>query len=166
MASASNNSSQSRRICKYDVFLSFRGPDTRKNFTDHIYNHLIKKGISVYKDDPSLQIGESISKQLLKAIQDSRLSIIVFSRTYAASSWCLDEMAAIGECRREFKQVVIPVFYDVNPSHVRNRIESLDYKSHGEHVRKNFNYDPDRVNRWNTAMSKIGHLAGFDVRDK
>nr|WIL59966.1 nodulation protein [Melilotus officinalis] len=169
MASTSNNSSsQSQRICKYDVFLSFRGPDTRNTFMDHLYHNLIKKGISVFKDDQSLRVGESISEQLIQAIQDSRVSIVVFSKRYADSSWCLDEMAAIAECRREFKQTVIPVFYDVDPSHVRKGIKHLGYKSHGEeeeeHSRRKFKYDPDRVNRWNTAMTELANLAGFDLR--
>jgi len=98
---------------------------------NHLYHHLTRKGIFVFKDDQSLRIGEFISEQLLQAIQDSRVSIIVFSRTYAASSWCLDEMAAIYECRRELNQTVIPVFYDVDPSYVKKRFEIFDYEDYG-----------------------------------
>ena len=124
MASTSNNSS-SRRIYKYDVFLSFRGPDTRNNFIDHLYHHLTKKGIFVFKDDKTLQKGESISPQLLQAIRDSRVSIVVFSKNYYKSMWCLDEMAAIHECRSKLNRTVIPVFYNVEPSHIRTKARYL-----------------------------------------
>ncbi|KAK2369843.1 disease resistance protein RUN1 [Trifolium repens] len=163
MASTSNNSS-SHRVCKYDVFLSFRGTDTRNNFIDHLYNHLIKKGIFVFKDDQTLQKGEFISSQLLQAIRDSRVSIVVFSQNYPQSTWCLDEMVAISDCRREFKQTVIPVFYDVDPSHVRKQIGI--FKDDCNSQTKKFKYDLDKVNRWQEAMTELGNLVGFDVRDK
>ncbi|XP_042979966.1 disease resistance protein RUN1-like [Carya illinoinensis] len=40
---------------KYDVFLSFRGEDTRNNFTAHLYVALVQKGINTYKDDDKLK---------------------------------------------------------------------------------------------------------------
>jgi hypothetical protein len=146
------------------VFLSFRGTDTRNNFIDHLYNHLIKKGIFVFKDDQTLQKGEFISSQLLQAIRDSRVSIVVFSQNYPQSTWCLDEMVAISDCRREFKQTVIPVFYDVDPSHVRKQIGI--FKDDCNSQTKKFKYDLDKVNRWQEAMTELGNLVGFDVRDK
>uniref|UniRef100_A0A7N2R369 TIR domain-containing protein n=1 Tax=Quercus lobata TaxID=97700 RepID=A0A7N2R369_QUELO len=56
---------------KYDVFLSFRGEDTRNNFTDHLYAALQRKGIVTFRDEEGLEKGESISPALLKAIEES-----------------------------------------------------------------------------------------------
>ncbi|KOM43826.1 hypothetical protein LR48_Vigan05g143100 [Vigna angularis] len=61
---------------RYDVFISFRGPDTRNSFVDHLHSHLLRKGIFVFKDDRKLRKGESISSQLPQAIRGSRISII------------------------------------------------------------------------------------------
>lgn len=158
------NNPSSMRICKHDVFLSFPGPDTRNNFIDHLYHHLINKGISVFKDDQCLQKGDFISPQLLRAIRDSRISIVVFSKNYSESSWCLEEMATVAECRRELKQTVIPVFYDVDPSHVRKQIGV--YEDHYSSHNKNFKYDLNKVHRWQKAMTELANLVGFDLRDK
>ncbi|XP_050883710.1 disease resistance protein RUN1 isoform X2 [Lathyrus oleraceus] len=152
------------RICKHDVFLSFRGTDTRNTFTDHLYHHLIKKGISVFKDDQNLQKGESISPQLLQAIRDSRVSIVVFSKAYSKSKWCLDEIADIAECHEQLKQTAIPVFYDVDPSHVRK--QTGVFKSAFELYTKLFRSDLDKVDRWRRALTHFANLVGFDVRDK
>lgn len=100
------------------MFISFRGSDTRNTFDDHLYAHLIRKGIFTFKDDAQLNKGRSISTQLLRAIRQSRVSIIIFSKDYASSTWCLDEMATIADCRLNLKQTV---FYDVAPSDVRKQ---------------------------------------------
>jgi hypothetical protein len=68
---ASSSSSSITRPWPYDVFLSFRGRDTRDNFTAHLYNALRKKGIYSYMDD-KLRGGEEISPALFKAIRESR----------------------------------------------------------------------------------------------
>ena len=48
-------SSSSTRQPKYDVFLSFRGEDTRTNFTDHLYVALKRKGIITFRDEEELK---------------------------------------------------------------------------------------------------------------
>ncbi|TXG74756.1 hypothetical protein ES288_1Z013600v1 [Gossypium darwinii] len=55
----STSSSNFRK--KYDVFLSFRGDDTRKNFTDHLYSALNRSGIVTFRDDPKLEANEEIA---------------------------------------------------------------------------------------------------------
>nr|XP_048336978.1 disease resistance protein RPV1-like [Ziziphus jujuba var. spinosa] len=122
-------SSSSRRT-EYDVFLSFRGEDTRNNFTSHLYSALCQKGIYTFLDDDKLERGKSISPELLKAIENSRCSVIVLSENYASSSWCLDELVKILECREAFKQIVLPIFYHVDPSHVRKQIGSFGKPFH------------------------------------
>ncbi|KAL7161756.1 hypothetical protein ACSBR2_042268 [Camellia fascicularis] len=77
------------------MFLSFRGEDTRKNFTNHLYAALVQIGIHTFMDDDELPRGHDISSALLKSIEESRISIVVFSTNYASSRWCLDELVKI-----------------------------------------------------------------------
>nr|GEY69520.1 hypothetical protein [Tanacetum cinerariifolium] len=92
------------------------GEDTRKTFVDHLYTALDQRLIRTYKDDVTLPRGESVGPTLLKAIQESRHAVIIFSKNYADSSWCLDEIVHIMKCRAENGLIVMPVFYDVDPS--------------------------------------------------
>ena len=80
-AQMASDSSPSNPGWTHDVFLSFRGDDTRYNFTDHLYNALVRKDIRTFRDD-QLRRGENIAPELLNAIEKSRSSIIVFSKTY------------------------------------------------------------------------------------
>ncbi|XP_059429093.1 disease resistance protein RLM3-like [Corylus avellana] len=111
------SSSVITRPSSFDVYLSFRGEDTRNNFIAHLFKALDQKGIYTYMDD-KLEGGEEISPALLKAIKESRIAIIVLSENYAAFTWCLDELKEILECREKNQQTVLPVFYKVLPSNV------------------------------------------------
>nr|KYP49933.1 TMV resistance protein N [Cajanus cajan] len=98
MAEHASASSTSMSRYTYDVFLSFRGEDTRYGFTGNLYSALSRRGIFTFFDDDALRKGEEINPSLRKAIQESRISIIVFSKNYASSTFCLDELVHILEC--------------------------------------------------------------------
>ena len=115
MASSSSLTHQPKN---FDVFLSLRGKDTRHDFVSHLYMALCHRGIYTFIDN-DLPRGEEISIELLNTIENSTTSIILFSKKYASSTWCLEELTKIVECRTN-KQSVRPVFYKVGPSEVRN----------------------------------------------
>ena len=149
---------------KYDVFLSFCGVDTRKNFTDHLYTALKQKGIVTFRDDEKLERGKYISKELLKAIEESKYAIIVLSRSYASSRWCLIELTKIVECMKDNGLIVLPVFYHVDPSHVRNQTGTLA-ETFAKHEK-----DPEinikDVQAWKDALKEVGNISGWHVNDR
>ncbi|CAN1841542.1 Disease resistance-like protein DSC1 [Linum perenne] len=120
----SDSDSAAAVVHKYDVFLSFRGADTRGNFTSHLYAALSGRRVLTYIDDVRLQRGDEISDTLLKAIEESKMAVVVFSENYADSGWCLDELVQIMRCRKKYKQVVYPVFFRVDPSDVAEQKRS------------------------------------------
>ncbi|KAM6581873.1 hypothetical protein CsatA_005647 [Cannabis sativa] len=135
---------------KYDVFISFRGEDTRANFTSHLHKALKDGGIETYFDEDKLERGEEISKALLEAIEDSKISIVVFSKDYASSSWCLAELAHIIQCVERNTQIVVPVFYHVEPSDVRKQKGS--YAEAFENHNKD-HYDDATISKWRDALT-------------
>ncbi|XP_039165794.1 disease resistance protein RPV1-like [Eucalyptus grandis] len=80
---------------EYQVFLNFRGPDTRYGFADFLYHDLVDAGVHVFRDYEELRVGDVIGGELLRAIDNSILYIPIFSRAYASSKWCLREIAHI-----------------------------------------------------------------------
>ncbi|GAY67486.1 hypothetical protein CUMW_256860 [Citrus unshiu] len=60
---------------KYDVFVSFRGEDTRDNFTSHLYSALCRQNIQTFIDD-QLNRRDEISESLVNAIEASAISVI------------------------------------------------------------------------------------------
>lgn len=144
----------------YDVFLSFRGEDTRKTFVAHLYTQLKQAGINTFKDDDTLERGASIPPQLVSAIKLSRFAIIIFSKNYASSKWCLDELVKIMECRDELGQTVVPIFYNISPSEVRSLSSFAEAFSTCE---KDFKGDTKKVHYWKKALNKAANLAGHDL---
>ncbi|CAN6703957.1 unnamed protein product [Malus baccata var. baccata] len=152
-----SSGSNTRRGYRYDVFLSFRGEDTRNKFTDHLYTALKNAGYLTFRDDDELETGEDIKSGLKQAIQMSQTSVVVFSEDYASSTWCLDELVEIVDHKRTSSDhVVIPVFYDVDPSHVRKQTGSFAEAF----ARYRKTEPPDRMERWKEALAEVANLAG------
>ena len=164
-SSTSSSSSSSCPQWKYDVFLSFCGVDTRKNFTDHLYTALKQKGIFTFRDDEKLERGTYISQELLKAIEESKYAIIILSTNYASSRWCLIELAKIVECMKKTYLTVLPVFYHVDPSDVRNQMSDNLVKDFAEHVEKS-KVKTEDVQAWKAALKNVGGIAGWHVHDR
>ena len=157
-------SSSSTPQWKYDVFLSFRGEDTRNSFTDHLYVALRQKGIVTFRDEEKLERGKSISPELLKAIEESRFAIVILSKNYATSTWCLDELVKIIECMKEMKTTVFPIFYDVDPSNVRKQTGSFAQAfSKHEECFKDF---IENVHTWRAALREVANLKGWHLLDR
>ncbi|KAI9081637.1 hypothetical protein K1719_036373 [Acacia pycnantha] len=154
------SSSTSTSAWTYDVFLSFRGQDTRFSFTSDLYNALRNERIHAFMDDLAIQKGEDISASLLHAIQISRIALIVFSKDYASSGWCLDELVQIMKCQETQTQVVVPIFYYVDPSDVRHQRGS--YGEAMERHEQSLGRGSDRVLRWRQALTAAANLAGFN----
>ncbi|KAJ9684936.1 hypothetical protein PVL29_017093 [Vitis rotundifolia] len=161
--SPSSSSSQSTHQFTYEVFLSFRGEDTRHGFTDHLYEALISNGIRTFRDDEELARGGVIASELLKAIEESKIFVIIFSENYAASRWCLDELVKISECGATEGRLILPIFYHVDPSHVRKQRGSYE-KAFVDHEKEADEEKRERIQKWRSALAKVGNRAGYDLQ--
>ncbi|ESR55136.1 hypothetical protein CICLE_v10023372mg, partial [Citrus x clementina] len=148
----------SRNNKKYDVFVSFRGEDTRDNFTSHLCSALCRQNIQTFIDD-QLNRGDEISESLVNAIEASAISVIVFSESYASSRWCLHELVKILDCKKEYAQIVIPVFYRVDPSDVRNQTGS--FGNLFSKLEESFKENPKKLRSWRNALKEAASLSGF-----
>jgi hypothetical protein len=108
--------------------------------------------------DDKLRSGKEISPALVQAIEESEISIVVLSKNYASSQWCLDELMKILECRNTKGKQVLPLFYDVDPSEVRNQTNSVG-EAFAKH-KERFKDDLMKVKGWKTALTEAANLSG------
>ncbi|KAK8577120.1 hypothetical protein V6N13_122115 [Hibiscus sabdariffa] len=151
-------SSSSSGHVKHQVFLSFRGEDTRLNFTAFLLEKLKATGMNVFFDEDTLEKGELLSPALSQGIAASNLSIILLSPDYASSKSCLAELSEIMHHKATRGHIVLPIFYHVDPSHVRNLGGSFK-KSFYDHESKRLH----QVQRWKTAFAEVGKLKGWHI---
>ncbi|CDY48026.1 BnaA02g16190D [Brassica napus] len=155
-SSLSSSSSASFTPKRFDVFLSFRGADTRRKFVSFLYNDLEAKEIRTFKDDKELESGRPIPPELIQAIKGSKIAVVVVSATYPASYWCLEELVKILKYERKGLLKVLPVFYEVDPSHLRWQIGEVakQFKKHEKRQSK------ERVKSWRDALAYLANLSG------
>ncbi|CAF2110161.1 hypothetical protein Bca4012_094596 [Brassica carinata] len=142
---------------KHDVFLSFRSEED--DFSKRLYNALSKE-VRVFRDNnEGMERGgtDENNKRLFKAMEDSAASVVVFTQHYADSRLCLDELAMLCYLGTSLDRPILPIFYKVNPSHVRKQ---------NDHFKKDFDehekiFSEEEVKRWRDAMKLVGNLAGY-----
>ncbi|AEE35380.1 Disease resistance protein (TIR-NBS-LRR class) [Arabidopsis thaliana] len=159
---ASSSSSSATRLRHYDVFLSFRGVDTRQTIVSHLYVALRNNGVLTFKDDRKLEIGDTIADGLVKAIQTSWFAVVILSENYATSTWCLEELRLIMQLHSEEQIKVLPIFYGVKPSDVRYQEGSFATAF------QRYEADPEmeeKVSKWRRALTQVANLSGKHSRN-
>ncbi|ANM67927.1 TIR-NBS-LRR class disease resistance protein [Arabidopsis thaliana] len=149
------SSSGSRR---YDVFPSFRGEDVRDSFLSHLLKELRGKAITFIDDE--IERSRSIGPELLSAIKESRIAIVIFSKNYASSTWCLNELVEIHKCYTNLNQMVIPIFFHVDASEVKKQTGEFG-KVFEETCKAK---SEDEKQSWKQALAAVAVMAGYDLR--
>lgn len=142
---------------RHKVFINFRGIEVRHSFISHLENALITAGINVSIDNKEIR-GEDLTV-LFRRIEESKIALVVFSRKYMESEWCLDELAKIKERVDEKKLVAIPIFFKVKPAELKELLDEAcesHSKVHGTHINKK---------KWKLALECITSKMGMSLKE-
>ncbi|XP_059077647.1 TMV resistance protein N-like isoform X2 [Cryptomeria japonica] len=146
----------------YHVFINHRGPDVKKTLASLIFHALDTHGLRVFLDEEELQVGDSLTPAFRSAIRSAVVHIAIFSKAYAQSPWCLDELLwMLGSDYTSAK--IIPIFYDIEPSELRH-VENGAYATAFEEHRKKQRYTDDQVESWINALKKVSTISGVVFR--
>lgn len=116
--------------------------------------------------------GEDSEPQLQESIIRCRSAIIVISKGYASSTWCLDKLVLILQCRKTTGLIVLPIFYDVDPSHVRYQRKSfykafvrLEERFKSETDDRKREWGINRLAGWRKALKEVANLSGMILKN-
>ncbi|CAK8560222.1 unnamed protein product [Lathyrus sativus] len=159
-------SSSTRHPWIYDVFINFRGQDTRSSFVSYLHAALSNAGIKTFLDDKDLPKGKELGPELKRAIEGSQICIVVLSVNYTKSSWCLNELLHIMDCRKNYGQLVLPVFFEIDPSFVRRQTGDFGKALKVSARRIEFfsinKKKGDLLKKWRTALTEVANLSGWN----
>ncbi|PKI53258.1 hypothetical protein CRG98_026390 [Punica granatum] len=158
----SESSSLAAGAYEYDVFLSFRGSDVTLGFAEVLFHGLKNAGVRVFWDGEGPVQGDFLPDGLLQAIKRSRIFIPIFSKDYTSSRFCLEQVVGMLGCREREGHMVIPIFYDVDPSDVRKQ-RGTTGESFALHEKRGV--DPDRIQTWRQALQEVASLSGWELHD-
>ncbi|CAN8241299.1 unnamed protein product [Cochlearia groenlandica] len=143
----------------HQVFINFRGKEIRHGFLSHLVAAFKRQGI-VFFIDKDEKKGKDLTI-LFKRIKESPIALAIFSRRYAQSKWCLNELAKIKKLAEENNLKVIPIFYKVKVDEVRHQKGEFGHNfwklakhSSGEEIKK-----------WKEALEFVCYQIGLTLSD-
>eukprot|EP01018_Ginkgo_biloba_P026728 Gb_33172 [translate_table: standard] len=153
---APSSDSRSSSHPSYDVFINHRGPDVKKNLASLLYYVLsdVYK-LCVFLDNEELRMGDILPRTIQEAIQKASVHIVIFSRHFAESVWCLAELSFM---RKIGAKNIIPVFYDLYPFNLRNNIQSGIYVDAFKKHEENGRIAPEILQKWKSDLYEISYL--------
>lgn len=130
----------------------------RETLVKQVVNTFRFRGVNVFID-ANERAGMKL-QNLFRRIEQSKLAVVIFSKRYADSDWCMEELAKIDELEKEGKLKVIPVFYEVTPSDVKNL--RGEFGEGFERLKTEFaDKEPEKVLKWGASLKPIAEIKGL-----
>ncbi|XP_039169626.1 toll/interleukin-1 receptor-like protein [Eucalyptus grandis] len=162
--SEAGTSSSELSTIDYEVFLSFRGPDTRQGFTDCLYHEMQEANIRVFFDEEELHVGKEIADELPMAIEKSKIYVPIFSKGYVSSPWCLRELEHMVGCTntKPSEKEIMPIFYNVKPCDVKlmSQLYVRDLKKHEK------KFGRQTRQKWEDALKSVAKIKGWELKSQ
>ncbi|XP_014515492.1 TMV resistance protein N-like [Vigna radiata var. radiata] len=149
----------------HDVFINFGGEDIGRRFVSHLHSVLLQNQVKTFISQENLHEGMKLEEHM-RAIGHTKITIIVFSKSYAESIWCLLELEKIIECDETFGQIVLPLFYEIDPSDVRHQKDDFG-KALEEAAHKSYSGEQleHALSKWSRALTTAARITGWDFRN-
>ena len=103
----------------WDVFVSHASED-KAAVAKPLADALIAGGLSVWYDDYTLKVGDSLRQSIDAGLSKSRFGVVVLSRAFFAKMWPQKELDGLVQLEVSGQSRILPVWYDVTAQEVRD----------------------------------------------
>jgi len=144
----------------YDVLINFTGEDIRRKFVSYLDSALSSARLTTILHEETAVNDMHINQPILNLC---RVTIVVFTKTYSRSAWCLHELQQIIKWHETYCRHVLPVYYEIQPSDVR--LQKGDFgKDFIATAQKTFSGQQleHGMSRWSHALTKAANFFGWD----
>ena len=109
---------------EYDVFICHASED-KESFVKILAANLQAKGLSVWYDEFTLRLGDSLSESISKGLAGSSYGIVIISSHFIAKKWPKRELAAL-IAREDFAdKVILPIWHGISKQEVVEHLPLL-----------------------------------------
>lgn len=109
---------------EFDVFISHASED-KDDLVRPLAEALRSAGLEVWFDEFELRLGDSLRRKIDQGIAKARFGLVVLSPAFFAKQWTQYELDGIVTAQVTGKQIVLPIWHDVDRDDVFNFSPSL-----------------------------------------
>jgi len=102
---------------EYDVFISHAWED-KNIFVRPLADLLQKFGLSVWYDEFSLKVGDSLSRSIDKGLSNSHYGIVVLSKAFIIKPWTEYELRGLITKEVGKGKVILPIWYEITKDEI------------------------------------------------
>jgi len=153
-------SSSSKLPEMYDVLINFNGEDIQRKFVSHLNSALSAVGFTTFLHHENAVNSTHIQQPILNLC---RVAIVVFTKSYSESAWCLHQLQQIIKWHQTYFRHVLPVYYEIPPSDVR--LQKGDFgKAFKATAHQTFSRQllEHAMSRWSHALTKTANFFRWD----
>jgi len=103
---------------KWDVFISHASED-KEELVRPLAVALRTRGVSVWYDEFSLKVGDSLRSSIDYGLANSRYGVVVLSKNFFAKHWPVQELNGLAAREVPGKKVILPIWHRINFDEVR-----------------------------------------------
>ena len=108
----------------WDVFISHAGED-KEDFVRPLAQALHARGLSVWFDELTLTVGDSLRRSIDRGLARSRFGVVVISPHFLDKEWPQRELDGLAAREVDGTKVILPVWHNITAEQIRDRSPML-----------------------------------------
>lgn len=128
---------------EYDVFISHASED-KNDFARPLSAELKRRGLVVWFDEDSLEVGDSLREKIDDGLAKSRYGVVVLSHAFFRKSWPQAELDALVTRQMKGRKVILPVYHEIDHEDVERYSQLLAARL-GTHTNKGVDAVADEI---------------------
>lgn len=109
---------------RYDVFISHATED-KAGFVAKLADALREHGLSVWYDNFTLKMGDSLTASINQGIADSAFGVVILSPSFFSKQWPKRELAAMIAREDNGEKVILPIWHNISKQDVLEHLPLL-----------------------------------------
>ncbi|HAS6244501.1 toll/interleukin-1 receptor domain-containing protein [Vibrio vulnificus] len=107
-----------------ELFISHASED-KTDFVKPLADELIKLGVSVWYDEYTLRIGDSLRRSIDQGLAESKYGLIILSKAFFEKNWTQYELNGLVVREMEGDKVILPIWHNITKDEIMKLSPSL-----------------------------------------